>query len=60
MKKRISLLTLFFTVISTMMVIPQLYHPTASMVIVTFIGLLFGSFCMAFMISLLLRMVLKR
>ncbi|MBN3525874.1 hypothetical protein [Paenibacillus apiarius] len=60
MKKRIGILTIFFTVISTMLVIPQIYHATPGIVIVTFLGLLFGSFCMALAVSLFVRMVMKR
>lgn len=60
MTKRVFLLTVFFAVISSMFVIPQMIEPSMGDIVFTFAGLLIGSLFMGFAVSLFIRLMLKR
>ncbi|UHA74203.1 hypothetical protein [Paenibacillus sp. 481] len=60
LKRRVLLITTFFTVISFILVAMQLHAPSFSMYAVTFAACLSASFFMALALSLLIRMVMKR
>lgn len=60
MTKRVLLITVFFAVISSMFVIPQMIEPSMGDIVFTFAGLLVGSLFMGFAVSLFMRLLLKR
>ncbi|BFH12794.1 hypothetical protein J6TS7_64680 [Paenibacillus dendritiformis] len=60
MTKRVLFITVFFAVIGSMFVIPQMIEPSMGDIVFTFAGVLIGSLFMGFAVALFMRLLLKR
>ncbi|BFH67663.1 hypothetical protein J27TS7_18140 [Paenibacillus dendritiformis] len=60
MTKRVLFITVFFAVIGSMFVIPQMIDPSMGDIVFTFAGVLIGSLFMGLAVALFMRLLLKR